>query len=675
MKFNRKCVKSMCGIGMMAFLAVSLMSCGKESAYSRLLTQEYPDLYTHVFERNADSLLVFTQHSDEYIREQAWRALISTPVENLDELISSAQYSNTPEAWMALSMQELDDAHLQRLHTLWDERVALRSGLSTVLGRQGSQQSLNMLVRNFDKIIDAAHEFESALAISRLSMEYDIPEVNLNSILKYAAISDEEDLFRAYFYGLYRSGEGIEDRNLLKNVWDSYGWSQNPRIQQYVLRIAMNSDAEWTFNRLNIENVASMDVRLAVELARLTPKLDWSEKLAATYTRLLEHTNPVVNETALEQLRHHPEKPVAFDEVIVAEIVENEDKEATVRLSGLLALSDASGRLELAEEVSDGNVYLLPKKLDVYGNAVSTDEFLSMLNDYAESEERMEAVAAVNALSNWWNEADGAGRFTDEVREVIFSLLERGDRSVTYLATQTWNNTDLIQPGDFERIEELLTGYSLPEDVEVFQAFGQFLYNHFEEKARGLIDGWAEQGNTALNSTLNQQGWEVPEAESRSTFREPNWERLGEMGYEPVWALAMEEDTIRIKMYVMAAPATISGIDNLTRAGAYDGVAFHRVVPNFVVQGGDVETGDGFGGPDYVVPTEASEKQYRRGTVGIASAGTDTEGSQFFIMHDWTPHLNGRYTIIGEVTEGMEAVDRILVGDKVLSAWWEIVEE
>ena len=95
-------------------------------------------------------------------------------------------------------------------------------------------------------------------------------------------------------------------------------------------------------------------------------------------------------------------------------------------------------------------------------------------------------------------------------------------------------------------------------------------------------------------------------------------------------------------------------------------------MPNFVIQGGDVETGDGFGGPDYVVPTEASAKEYRRGMVGIASAGTDTEGSQYFVMHQWKPHLNAGYTIIGEVVEGVDVVDRIMVGDLVTKAYWQV---
>jgi cyclophilin family peptidyl-prolyl cis-trans isomerase len=111
-------------------------------------------------------------------------------------------------------------------------------------------------------------------------------------------------------------------------------------------------------------------------------------------------------------------------------------------------------------------------------------------------------------------------------------------------------------------------------------------------------------------------------------------------------------------------------IDSLNRAEHYDGVPFHRVIPNFVIQGGDIERRDGFGGPDFVIPTEASEQEFVRGAVGIASAGPDTEGSQYFMMHQWKPHLNGNYTRFGKVTDGMDVVDRIVKGDKVLSTTW-----
>jgi cyclophilin family peptidyl-prolyl cis-trans isomerase len=666
----------MCVLMIVTFVAFLTTSCIQESAYSELLTDEYPKLYRHVFDRNVDSLLAYTEHPDSFVQAQAWRALISTPVEDMDMFLTKAQYANTELGWMALSAHELTDEQLTRLHNLWNRRASMRGGISLVLGQQGNQESLDLLIRNFDEIIgpDSDYEYNSALAMGRLIMEYDIPESLRRSILRYAAVLEDEDLYRAYFYGLYRGDKVIEDEQIRTNIWEAYEWVESPYIRQYALRIAFKSDAEWTLERLPVGDISEMNVQLAVELAHQASNTGWSPKLEKLYTRLLAHPNPVVNEVALNRIANHTEKEGRFDAVISDKIVENEQKEASVRLSGIIAMSEADEYLSLAESLSEGQEYLLIKKLHIYRQALNADEFLQKLEAYAGSSNRMEALFAAQAMSGWWADLEESRKSSlkQSVRELVFDLLERGDRSITYITASFMESAGVILDEDFSRIEELLTNYQLPEDIEVYQSMAGFLYERFRDEAQDLIDSLAAKGNPALNSTLASRGWDVPDAEAKPpSFRTPDWQRLAELGFEPVWVLETEQGTIKIVMDVLSAPATISGIDSLTRAGAYDSVAFHRVVPNFVIQGGDVETGDGFGGPDYVVPTEASGKEYQRGMVGIASAGTDTEGSQYFVMHDWAPHLNGRYTIIGEVIEGMDVVDRIMVGDKVLKAGWQ----
>jgi cyclophilin family peptidyl-prolyl cis-trans isomerase/HEAT repeat protein len=129
-------------------------------------------------------------------------------------------------------------------------------------------------------------------------------------------------------------------------------------------------------------------------------------------------------------------------------------------------------------------------------------------------------------------------------------------------------------------------------------------------------------------------------------------------------------DTIRVQfsttrgditavLYKDLAPFTIMSMLKLSsQRGFYRGLSFHRVVPNFVVQGG-CPRGDGWGGPGYTLRSEFSPALYLTGTIGIASAGKDTEGSQFFITHSPQPHLDGRYTVIGRVIEGQSVVDAI----------------
>jgi len=122
---------------------------------------------------------------------------------------------------------------------------------------------------------------------------------------------------------------------------------------------------------------------------------------------------------------------------------------------------------------------------------------------------------------------------------------------------------------------------------------------------------------------------------------------------------------IKIKLYPEIAPLSVSAFIQLIEQGFYNGLTFHRVVPNFVIQGG-CPVGDGLGGPDFLLKTETGLLYYDiPGRVGLASAGSGTEGSQFFITHSPAPHLNGKYTIFAQVTAGMEVVDAIREGDKI----------
>jgi len=125
-----------------------------------------------------------------------------------------------------------------------------------------------------------------------------------------------------------------------------------------------------------------------------------------------------------------------------------------------------------------------------------------------------------------------------------------------------------------------------------------------------------------------------------------------------------ERGDILIELQPEIAPATVSNFIHFVKKKYYDNIAFHRVVSDFVIQGGDPQ-GTGWGGPGYSIPCEYGPIPFLRGTVGIATAGKDTGGSQFFICHSEQPHLNGRYTVFGKVVSGMEVVDQIQIDDKI----------
>lgn len=130
-----------------------------------------------------------------------------------------------------------------------------------------------------------------------------------------------------------------------------------------------------------------------------------------------------------------------------------------------------------------------------------------------------------------------------------------------------------------------------------------------------------------------------------------------------------EKGDLPVEFYDDDAPGTVANFVKLAKDGYYDGVAFHRVIPNFVVQGGD-PTGTGAGGPGYSIKCELNgEKQYHdRGVLSMAHRGRDTGGSQFFICHNRenTKHLDRNHTCFGKVTENLEVIDQIKEGDKIL---------
>jgi cyclophilin family peptidyl-prolyl cis-trans isomerase/HEAT repeat protein len=128
---------------------------------------------------------------------------------------------------------------------------------------------------------------------------------------------------------------------------------------------------------------------------------------------------------------------------------------------------------------------------------------------------------------------------------------------------------------------------------------------------------------------------------------------------------------IKLELFPQDAPITVDSFITLARKGYFNNLTFHRVVPNFVIQGGDPR-GDGEGGPGYQIRCEINTRPYTRGAVGMALSGKDTGGSQFFITHSPQPHLDGGYTVFGQVTSGMEVVDRIARGDLIKRV--EIVE-
>lgn len=151
----------------------------------------------------------------------------------------------------------------------------------------------------------------------------------------------------------------------------------------------------------------------------------------------------------------------------------------------------------------------------------------------------------------------------------------------------------------------------------------------------------------------------VSEGSSKATMEKPAQDTQA--------VIKTEKGTIVFKFFKDGAPNTVDNFIKLARKGFYNGLTFHRVEPNFVIQGGD-PSGDGTGGPGYTIKAEFNSHPHLKGSVAMARAmDPDSAGSQFYICLDKQPFLDGKYTVFGQVTEGMDVVEKIRIGDKMLS--------
>jgi cyclophilin family peptidyl-prolyl cis-trans isomerase len=173
-------------------------------------------------------------------------------------------------------------------------------------------------------------------------------------------------------------------------------------------------------------------------------------------------------------------------------------------------------------------------------------------------------------------------------------------------------------------------------------------------RARTLL---GEQGVTGVEDAMRP-------AVAGEPVDSPEWRAIAAPPFSPRAFIDTDRGTVELELAVLDAPLTVNNFMTLARKGFFNGIAIHRVVPDFVVQDGDPR-GDGEGGPGFTIRDEINQRPYLRGTVGMALDWQDTGGSQFFITHSPQPHLDGRYTVFGHVVSGMEVVDRLVPGDFV----------
>lgn len=213
-------------------------------------------------------------------------------------------------------------------------------------------------------------------------------------------------------------------------------------------------------------------------------------------------------------------------------------------------------------------------------------------------------------------------------------------------------------------------GFTLPKYKDVMlmyiEAWGNMKYDGAKDILKANLNNSdydiAKTSNDALQKiTGEDNSGNITAPKYRTDF---DWEFIDKLDDKKIASIKTNRGIVTVELNYKTAPFTVQNFVKLSEKGYYNNTIFHRVVPNFVIQGGD-PTGTGYGGPGYSIRSELSSLPFDAYTIGMASSGKDTEGSQFFITHSPQPHLDGKYTMFGKVVDGFDVVDKIQIGDYI----------
>lgn len=642
-------------------------------------------------ERDTETLLRFLSHEDEAIRARAALALgsvqDSAAIPDLAERLTSDPSPHV-QAQAAFALGQTPGTVpvvplFEALSTSSTD-AALHDAALEALGKTGDAASLRQLAER-----DVAPELEGslALAIARYGLRgiHDSLAVNrLVEILETNASASPIRTKAAYYFGRIPTAESWAHQASAVRTALRASAPDDPAVMHLVRGISRLGDAAddpLLVGRLR----TAPDWRTRVNTIQALASRTGRPSVVAVLTEQLDDENPHVAITAAEVLS---DATIAHSqaEALITWVQKHPDRwRVTGPLLQCIARSadDPVGRPFVQNMVRR---YASQRDPVVHAAAVpalaflKTDEVPPALTAAATNDDSRVAAAALEALAARWSdikaerEAIGPAR-TSRYFEAFASGVFRGDVATVNAAASALADSAFATNGATGILVRTLNQRKMPEDVEaitaLLRALGTVLPTPQAESAlRAFLDHPHPVLRQTAASALTAYS-EAPVSPTGSgTTDTPaiDWSFAESLGSAPRLVLETSKGRVVIEMDSFAAPQTTVTISRLAQNGAYDGVPFHRVVPNFVVQGGDVARGDGWGGPGFTIRSEFTTIPYERGTVGIASAGKDTEGSQFFITHSMQPHLDGRYTAFGRVVEGMDIVDQIVANDRIRTA-------
>ncbi|WP_414703898.1 peptidylprolyl isomerase [Pontibacter sp. 13R65] len=608
-------------------------------------------LYTLQDERNTAKLLPYLNHATPQVRQEAALAFASVQ-DTLALPPLLAMLSDTTTAVRAAAAYAIGQIGHQKaeseimLHMAHEAQPTVQAALLETLGKVATTAGVEYLATYpalnttaqagqawglYRAGLRQQHSIRTTVkAVQLLSLNH-TNEVRL-AAAHYLARTPRIDLtqFRKPILNAATSDEAPEVRMALAQAMAKV----RTRDKASFLSGIAQSDPDYRVRLNAIRSMAGIEDFEEIKTAVLAALQDKSIQVAVATAEFLQANARYVNAAALQ-------KPLSLvkDERVKAGLM-------WVMLHNSVVKSRLSSQYKQLYSTTQ-NPYAKAHLL----KALSADynNFHFIASEIFAAPQPVVATYGLEALASMRQQPDFPQRLEQEFAALFKKAVSSGDVALTGIAAGVIRDPKLHfreAYTDYSFLKQAQQKLQLPRDMET---------------------------NIELQKTIDFLSGKTTTQTPQNPFTHPiNWQLVKSIAADQQVLIKTGKGDILLQLLVEDAPGSVANFVELTQKAFFNGLSFHRVVPNFVVQGGD-KRGDGWGSSDYSIRSEFAPLSFREGFVGMASAGKDTESNQWFITHSPAPHLDGRYTIFAKVVQGMEVVHQLVVGDVMLSV--ELVRE
>lgn len=644
--------------------------------------------------RDAGALAPFLRDEDPQVRVRAALAFGSLQpsgpmadtsiIPTLSKLLTDKNHHVRTAAAFALGQLHpvIDSAQRENVSAVLAKRLGLESNRTVLLrvlealGKMGSEATLSLVVAAGESSPASVIKGEAALAVGRYAYR-GITSKTATAFAVRCLVLQASDAWKAAA-ALMRIADGrllaphegelvraasSRSADVRMFIATTLGWLPLSRNAVNALLSMTREDKDW---------------RVRVNAARALARVDtsWYPRIMTTLLRVAADANEHVALTALSaigdlRMRSSPFaaecRKALIEQIRAVSASQRRRKEAAVALAKLFrdeAYNVLNDQFRMGNVTKESFAAAL-----AYTPTRDAAHHLLAFSQNGDAPLRLKALESLHAVAK---RAHKDSAITELARPVFVEAMQSNDVAVLSTAAAALADSIFEEEDSPVLLVNALRRLKSPTDTEAMAAIIRGLGTLKAHSAVAPLESYlydadptvAAEARKALEKITAKTYGHVVRPFVRPAYSNFDWGLLEVVRRNPYVDVHTTKGMFTIKLLPDEAPFTCINFVTLIQKKFFDGLTFHRVVPNFVIQGGDPR-GDGWGGPGYTIRSEFGFEHYTRGTVGMASAGKDTEGCQWFVTHCFTPHLDGRYTIFGKVVAGMEVVDDVQEGDRI----------